>query len=83
MTGYPPDPIPMSEVPRLALYSGTQQPLLLPAFKCTAILHPFAPPQSVVTTGPFYQRCTANIAFGDAEFFRCKSKAPNTVRSST
>jgi len=94
MNGYPPDPIPISQAPRLTPHSGPA-PRLPPAFKCTAILHPFAPPPTSgpVEPSPFYQLCTANIAFSEGEFFSLQIKgaeygtfwyliSPNSVKLS-
>ncbi len=75
MSGYPADPIPMSAVPQLVASPDTTPPQLPPSFKCTALLHPFAPPpQDNPPYCPFYQLCTATLAFSDGDFFSLQIK---------
>ena len=64
------DPVPPQELPSLQPYTGAQ-PQLPAAFQCTAILHPFSPPLAADPNPPypFYQLCTANIAYQAGQYF--------------
>src|SRR5689334_18680484 len=70
MTDQLKDPVPPSAWPKLNSWSGGA-PWLPEAWECTALLHPFSPPQGTDQrpNSPFFQLCVANIACKQGQFF--------------
>ena len=63
------DPVPSNAQPSFTPMNGPQ-PAMPNAWTCTALLHPFSPPQSNLQSDtPFFQLCVANIVCMQGQFF--------------